>query len=199
MTIRGTEVKGVKLIATMRADTGRIKKVAIIMAILAIVLCAIFWSEKQASIKRTMVEENDIKYYFRGDSGDYSFDGARWLLTVKPYEDIITKAVNNEVRLSIWYEGGDIWRVTYEKNTIEKPEYKWHSTDSFRSGSDFSEETLVEERDFHSNYKRSFYMITERYATPEYLRQIIENGELICAGLNAGNAEYLDKACIVTE
>lgn len=186
----------------MRAGNGKNKKITIIMVILAIVLGASLCSEKEherATNQRTMVEENNIKYYFRGDSGDYSFDGARRVLNVKPYEDIITKAVNNEVRLSIWYEGGDIWRVTYEKNTIEKPEYKWHSTDSFRSGSDFSEETLVEERDFHSKYKRSFYMITERYATPEYLRQIIENGENICAGLNAGNAAYLEKACIVTE
>ena len=33
-----------------------------------------------------MVEENNIKYYFRGDSGDYSFDGARRVLNETPVE-----------------------------------------------------------------------------------------------------------------
>ena len=186
----------------MRAGNGKNKKITIIMVILAIVLGASLCLEKEherATNQRTMVEENNIKYYFRGDSGDYSFDGARKVLNETPVEGAIKETVNYEDRLSVWREEGDIWKVTIEENIGETPQNTWHTKYRFRSGSDFSEETLVEERDFHSNYKRSFYIITENYATPEDLRQIIENGENICAGLNAGNVAYSEKACIVTE
>ena len=190
----------------MKNNIGIYRKILIIPLLLSVVLCVSSckkYEVEYSPLKRTMVEENEIKYYFREGVGEYHFSEAKWVLTVVPKEDAIKEILNNEVKLSLWSEGEDLWHVTLEKTIIgqdfQGKEYTWDETYWFRSESDFSEETLVEEPHFHSNYKRSFYTITEHYATPDDLKQIIENGEIICAGLNSGNVAYLDKAYIVYE
>lgn len=190
----------------MRVKARRYNNTVIAMLLFGIILCEGACQKHEyeyPKYKQTMIEDNETKYYFWKDSGGYSFYGARWTLTETPKEGDIEETTNNEKKMSIFAVGGDIWRVTLQEASIEKDlqeqEYTWHSTYSFKSESDFSEETLVEEPHFHSNYRRSFYIITEHYATPEALKQIIENGEIICAGLNLGNVVYLDKAYIVYE
>ena len=190
----------------MRFKICLFRKILIILLLLGAVQCVSSCKKNEVEyspLKRTMVEENGIKYYFREDVGGYDFSEAKWVLTVAPKEDAIKEILDNEVKLSVRNAGEDLWKVTLEDTiigqTFQGKEYTWDETYWFRSGSDFSEETLVKETGFHPYYKKSFYIITNQYATPEDLKQIIENGEIICAELNAGNAAYLEKALIVTE
>jgi hypothetical protein len=148
-----------------------------------------------------MIEENGIKYFLRGGSEDYSFDEAR--LELEPKDGFRKEIVDNRAQMSIDHLSSGYWQVylhdTVEDNGINGEEGFFTEGYAFKSEGDFSEETIVDEPSFHDNHKTSYYYITNWFATPEELRQIVENGEIICAELNAGNVAYLEKAYIVTE